>query len=78
MRSLEVCAVPWSQCLEAVVIYCVCLCVCVCIHMQVCIMFFSGMLRPQWLGIILHTCDGSFAKEAVLVVHQMLIDASSR
>lgn len=35
-------------------------------------------LGGGWLNVIIHTRDGGFAEEAVLVVHQVLIDAGSR
>lgn len=35
-------------------------------------------LGGGWLNVIVHTRDGGFAEEAVLVVHQVLVDAGSR
>lgn len=35
-------------------------------------------LGGGWLHVIIHTRDGGFAEEAVLVVHQVLVDAGSR
>lgn len=35
----------------------------------------SSMLGAQRLVVVLDPCDGGFAEETVLVVHQMLIDA---
>lgn len=33
------------------------------------------VLRAGRLGEVVHTCDGGLAEEAVLVVHQVLVDA---
>lgn len=32
-------------------------------------------LRAGWLGEVVHPCDGGLTEEAVLVVHQVLVDA---
>lgn len=34
-------------------------------------------LRAGWLGEVVHPCDGGLTEEAVLVVHQVLVDAGS-
>lgn len=35
------------------------------------------VLRAGWFGEVVHPCDGGLAEEAVLVVHQVLVDAGS-
>lgn len=43
-----------------------------------CVLSSSSMLGAQRLVVVLDPCDGGFAEETVLVVHQMLIDAGSK
>ena len=35
------------------------------------------MLRASGFAVVFHSSDGSLAEEAVLVVHQVLVDAGS-
>lgn len=41
------------------------MCVCLCV---------KGILRAGWFGVIIHSSDSGLAEEAVLVIHQVLID----
>jgi len=34
----------------------------------------KGILRAGWFGVIIHSSDSGLAEEAVLVIHQVLID----
>ncbi len=34
----------------------------------------KGALRAGWFGVIFHSSDSGLAEEAVLVIHQVLID----
>lgn len=35
-------------------------------------------LGGGWFNVVIHSCDGGFAEEAVLIVHQVLVDAGSK
>ncbi len=34
----------------------------------------KGVLRADWFGVIFHSSDSGLAEEAVLAIHQVLID----
>lgn len=42
-----------------------------CVCESVCV---KGALRAGWFGVIIHSSDSGLAEEAVLVIHQVLID----
>lgn len=51
-----------------------CLHVCVCFREWRWCLFVKGMLWAGWFDVIIYSCDSGLAEEAVLVIHQVLID----